>query len=151
MATVDAPARPDLSALPRDVRLRIEVAEAEGAAWQAGSEAGSWWLVIPSKGGAYQDDLLFIGKRGSLALPYPLILFGLPKYTSDPAAWGALMERELARWETDDGGEHWCAWRDNDGWVHRGPWATTIGVSACLAVLAKHGRDTTWYTEGETR
>jgi hypothetical protein len=75
-------------------------------------------------------------------------------YLTDPAAWGALMERELEGWETCylPARRMRCTWivgarsRSTRVW---GPWAGTLSRAVVLAVLAKHGRDTSRYTEGE--
>jgi hypothetical protein len=70
--------------------------------------------------------------------------YSVPDYCRYPAAWGPVMVRELARWETGEfDGEtmHRCWWPSGDGvTLSPGPWCSSLPESACFAVLAKHGR-----------
>ncbi|HEY7770119.1 hypothetical protein [Longimicrobium sp.] len=126
--------RPSLSHLDPDVRLCVDVEELLGATWR-GEEL---WrdrrvLVLADANGAY-----------------PTVL--LPDYPNDPAAWGALMERELSGWRQVDilGAKlNVCRYPKRDGLSYaEGPPMNSLGRAVCLAVLAKHGRDTTPYTQG---
>lgn len=136
--TTSTRAAPDLSHLPLDVQVRIEVAETQGATWTRDYVGTRWWLVPAGK----PDDRLFTVKDDGGTWDW-----GLPKVLTDPAAWGALMERErisvIATFAVG-GVPEWLARfaRPNGSRTASAP-----GRAVCLAVLAKYGRDTSRYME----
>ncbi len=158
MSTTDAPARPDLSHLDADVRLRIELAETQGATWEP-SPYERVELRSPASG--RESDRIFAvrgtGERTIVALVW---LDGTgewraPDPLADPAAWGALMEKERVGLRWEDNGDCWSEWWETSGSAgvrrrieahhlvqHKEP-----ARAVCLAVLAKYGRDTSPYTE----
>lgn len=127
---------PDFPHLPDNARLRIAVAKTQGEGWtryeaQDGTDGG-WELLGP----------------GPVVLcrvydAYPDRLLCTPDYLTDPAAWGALMERErisLYPAFSSDYKRPWEArWGVNDERDMDAAVAGTPGRAACLAVLAKHG------------
>lgn len=140
-----APARPDLSALPWDVRLRIAVAETQGATWarvekddpqdcRLPQRSTGWWWLRPAPmdtrvwGLLYDDPVL--GFRPE----------SLPEYLTEPAAWGALLEKELHGYDTEPGRQVRCWWYRDEAMLHRayGGWARGLPIAVSLAVLAKH-------------
>lgn len=155
MSTTDAPARPDLSHLDPDVRLRIEVAETKGAFWKTNGR-GDWFLREETSAGDLSTLLDLWVIDGELKYTHAAFL---PNPLTDPAAWGTLMEKErIALIPSEDG---WYALAISDivhqGAVHEGGalavkgmcgLAAEPGVAVSLATLAKHGRDTSPYTEG---
>jgi hypothetical protein len=131
--------KPDLSQLPESTQFRITVMGTQGWTWERdegtpGSHVDRprWVFALPGgdKPFAMWDD-------AGIWCPT------FPDPENDPAAWGALMERERislypafsseyklpweARWGVDDE-------RDIDDAI-----AATPGRAVCLAVLAKHG------------
>jgi hypothetical protein len=125
-----ATSRPDLSALPRDVRVRIAVAETQGATWEP--PGGDWpvpdeWRL---RGGPCRGIGWFRNGRNNLSS-------ALPDYLSDPAAWGALLEKEALRLVPHVNG-HGRAWWESGPDL---PWQDTPGAAVCFAVLARHGID----------
>lgn len=139
MSNETATEHPNLSRLSREDRLRISVAETQGYRW--GNEGPFWRMSAPGGGTLARLS----APRGD-----DLVVFGLPDYLTDPAAWGALMERERievcpgprsarTRWvarAVDCEGEAGCYVS------HYSP-----GWAVCLAVLAKHGRDISEFAE----
>lgn len=128
MTTTETPA-PDLSRLSREDRIRIAVAVTQGATWVCLSVPDGWWNV------GFGPSIIARLYRGEFIDQH------LPRYLSDPAAWGALMERERICLAPQRDGR-WAAWR----WFAHEPLrieATaemlTPGEAICAAVLAKHG------------
>lgn len=139
---------PDLSRLDRETRIRIAVAQVQGATWGpargGAADAGEWWLEGPCLNGIFWYRPGVSHNR-----------FALPNYLHDPAAWGALMEAERI-----------SLFPSVDGWyaifpagIHLGYLGLTAvptvtvstyqravrdpsiepGEAVCAAVLAKHG------------
>lgn len=75
-----------------------------------------------------------------------------PDYAGDPAAWGALMEREgigvkQLGWREKIRGLYWwgaTAW-SSDGMMHLTHTVETPGEAVCFAVLFKYGIDPSPY------
>jgi hypothetical protein len=124
--------RPDLSALSRERRINVLAACTQGAAWK--HQGGVCWLL---RGGAdeprgwaafYTDDNDFRE-------------YNLPRYTTDPAAWGALLEKERIGVQSTDGGMWIASWHAFDGLYATGGWSnlcSSPGEAVALAVLAKY-------------
>ncbi|HWK88345.1 MAG TPA: hypothetical protein VNP72_00070 [Longimicrobium sp.] len=131
-------AAPDLSHLPVDVRLGIAVARALGWSGVICGPRTNLSASAPAYG--YPPLYRRSGARSTV-----------PDYLNDPAAWGALMEKEridvLA--PCVGGRQDWVAQAADKASMH-GHFAATPGRAVALAVLAKHGVDTAPYTEGET-
>jgi hypothetical protein len=132
---------PDFSALPYELRVRVEVAVTQGAHWDEDgvlwNASGEWPLLHPPLG------MLAVSGGRSHAI-------FLPDYLHDPAARQTLLEREriaLVPW-----GEHFAAF-DPDYWESNGEGVRAVGVALkgwhsgppgpaiCAAVLAKYGRE----------
>ena len=130
---------PDLSHLPYETRVRIAVAGTQGWRYRAQSRFDpSIPIGIPPRGaGGVKRD-----SRGNVALP---------NYLHDPAAWGALLEKEgmsvgsrfkwhrgiatgLLGWASDH--HELEADRDRHQTSQGG---RSPGEAVCRAVLAKHG------------
>ncbi len=126
-------AGPDLSHLPEPLRLRLALAPLVlGATWFE-AQRGEWWLESPAGPPHYAATLAALHSDGHFATYF------LPDWENDPAAWGALMERELVGWESE-GTQHVCQFVEPGKPVFAyGPYAPTLGRAVCLAVLAKHG------------
>lgn len=130
----DVKALSDLTGLGHVERINVAIAQAvESAQWYESngmhflkSEFG-WFATVRTDGRAVY--------RG-------------PDYASDPAAWGALMEKELGGWERSplakDGTYAHFAWywEEARDWNRtQGPWRRSVGEAVCCAVLQKHGVD----------
>lgn len=147
--------RPDLSALPRDVRVRIAVAETQGAAWVSCGE-GRWQFKLED---AQHRPLFWSVDVPATHYGYDLETdenynAALPDYLTDPAAWGALMEREgvipapfLDGWRgirpdrTYGTTTGYPAGIIPEGIRIVGPYTAlvpTIGEAVCASVLAKY-------------
>lgn len=128
MRTTDTASRPNLARLSREDRIDIAVAEARGAAWE--TDGNRWRLLV---GGKYVATVWAEGF-------FPI---GLPNITSDPAAWGALMETEFSGWETARFGaefRHQVRWHTHTAHgFKKGPWAASLPAAVCEGVLAKYG------------
>ena len=130
MSTTEA-TRPDLTGLTYEDRVCIAVAETQGATWIR-AEDDCFILAVRRSSYAWlwNNGEIFIGL--------------LPDYLNDPAAWGALMEKELARWERGEFDGEWQHrfWypSGDDVTLTPGPWRESIGEAASLAVCVKHGK-----------
>lgn len=142
---------PSLDHLDYETRVLIALLDATGvrtasghlwwrsddptAAWNDEAPLQAWRLVYH---GVLCDDGTFV-----YTAPSPL---------SDPAAWGALMEKELARWERGEFDGEWQHrfWypSGDDVTLTPGPWRESIGEAASLAVCAKYGKAITLYHGG---
>lgn len=124
---------PDLSHLDRDTRIRIAVAvsPAGGMRWER--FADGW--ILRTAGGECAAILL---NSGTLEIAWDDDAAEvLPRYLSDPAAWGALMEAEgIAVAPTANGG-WWASW-GKPGVASAEP---RLGAAVCAAVLAKYGKE----------
>jgi len=125
--------KPDLTALPREVRVRIAVAKTQG--WRYVRTRGRPIGVPPEPALTYRRNL----NLGDLEV--------LPDYLIDPAAWGALFMKELNGLENRQDGSC-CGWWFNDNRsgprISYGLTCGSLGEAVCAAVLAKHGID--WST-----
>lgn len=142
MSTTELPTTPDLSDLPKRQQLNAAVAITQGAHW---SKDGELWL------GQYLIAYTYVyGSERIHCTP----LF--PDYAGDPAAWGALMEREGVWAEpfACGGGRKVISWQcarisevDDETIVYVRPpgGIGAIGEAVCCAVLSKHGIDPTPY------
>ena len=125
----DAPMPAALSRLPYETRVRLEVAETQGERWRRERD-GWWWME---------------NRRDLLASVSPAGVFHLerlPDYLNDPAAWGALMEKERIDVRF---GEGVCTTVDARACGSTDPWSEgqNIGWAVVMAFLAKHGRTVT--------
>lgn len=140
-ATTETPTAPDLSRLTKRQQLNIRVAETQGSSWRfyEGGPLGSLWEL-----------------HGGLRTAFHVNAAGassgvLPDYAGDPAAWGALMEREGVWPEPyfDDGVP--VLWRgffvdERTGETIFTPFTVgQAGTAVSSAVLMKHGIDLTPY------
>jgi len=133
MSTAKA-TRPDLTGLPYEDRVCIAVAEAQGATWRCGtygSRPDAWRLWRTSPSGAPEPLTLLYLIRGDDRGPVHM-----PRYTTDPAAWGPLMERERIGLDPRPDGQ-WAAYFVTPG--YRGWLAKEPGMAVCLAVFTKYG------------
>lgn len=124
--------RPDLSAPPRDVRVRIAVAETQGWKWKrtegtTGSIADTPRWVLSLEGG---DRPYAMWDTGEAWAP------NFPDYLTDPAAWGEMLEKERVHVQPASDSTVWYATTPADGLWHDGD---TPGEAICAAVLAKYG------------
>ena len=95
--TTDTETRPDLSGLDQETRTDIEVAVTQGAAWE--HQGGVYWLLrAPPPCGA---PIIFssVDWAAFWTNDNDFRRISLPHYTRDPAAWGALLEKEFSGWE----------------------------------------------------
>lgn len=115
MTTTDT-TRPDLSGLSREDRINIAVAGVLGKAWGAATSPGSGLGRIP--------DARYANPN-----------YGLPSYTTDPAAWGALMEKEQVWVRPHKFGGGWTGYVTGIARVV----GASPGEAVALAVLAKYG------------
>jgi hypothetical protein len=153
MSTTEAPSAPDLSSLDKRQRLNVAVALTQGhgwliaegddpqAFWKLDQEDGSPWGLVNEKG----EMAAWMYENGSDFLRIPYSTAPLPDYAGDPAAWGALMDRQRV-WATpaeNDGG--WTGHYRTALGVHSGPEFSSLGLAVCAAVLAKAGVDPTPY------
>ena len=139
MAERDEREGPDLSRLPLDMQLRIAVARTEG---------GRWVGIGATRRGLYMDGHGYTLRMTDDGYGVKM-LAGLPDYLNDPAEWGALMERELKGWErSDDGRTHLAFYISQPPRIpcRLSERAATLPRAVCLAVLAKHCKDTSRYT-----
>jgi hypothetical protein len=150
------PAGPDLSHLKEAIQRRVAVAVTQGAVWQHGrgipglTTTPAWWLISP---GALHPMFAMDKQQTARIAVFPY----LPDWENDPAAWGALVEREgIALIPSEDGWyaiapedvEHGCV-RGTDvptKTVHgreQSPWplADSPGAATMHAVLAKYGEE----------
>jgi hypothetical protein len=150
-STTSAPAAPDLSSLTPRQRLNARVAETQGwEVWHYPPDTVSY-LFEP---GRFTDispaEMVFVrghGNKPVMLAPYTAI--PVPDYAGDPAAWGALMAKELGGWNCAEGAAHRCWWYEDDGSRTYGPWCASLPVAACATVLKRHGIDPTPYIGGE--
>lgn len=126
----EAITRPDLSHLPLDVQLRIEVAETQRAAGVEWECIGVRWVLMDDGHG------VVLWENGTA---------DVRDYLNDPAALLALLERErITVVAPEDGDDDQTWWADYATAArHRDP---SIGRAVCLAVLTKHGRGVSRYT-----
>lgn len=136
-----ASAGPDLSRLEGATRRRLAVAGAVmGAWWERPKDefCARWWLVVaPHRVVAVVYDDEFEGKQHNL--------HSLPDWEHDPAAWGALMEKERVWPEpyiVDGELAGWFGMRADRPWGRERATALadSPGAAVELAVLAKYGR-----------
>lgn len=80
-------ARPDLSALDRETRICIAVAETQSAAWVRADEFNRWHLIGETAYGPGIYCVVWDAGYGEWD-------WRGPNYLTDPAAWGALLEKE---------------------------------------------------------
>jgi len=161
MLGTEAPASPDLSSLTPRQRLNIAVALTQGfgwltaedddephSIWKLDNEGGPPWDLVNTKG-----ELAAWTYSGSALLRIPDSTVALPDYAGDPAAWGALMEKESDVWA-----EPLFHSGEGQRQVWQGCWMNpdkvlpaTVGDfdqpgrAVCAAVLTKHGIDPTPY------
>lgn len=135
VSTTAAPTdRPDLSHLPMDVQLRIEIAETQGFCWKRERDPSGWRL---EDGGVWIPDDT---RRARLV--------GLREYVRQPAEWGLLLTVEGITVGPHPHSRPVTGWRALHDASAPPCDAPTPGRAVCLAVLAKHGRDTARYTVG---
>ena len=153
--TTEAPTAPDLSPLPKRERLNIAVAQTQGwEVWHYPEDEHAY--LFPHKWFASwrEDQITFLrGDGGKSIITLPR--HSPPDYAGDPAAWGALMEREnvwpepvydyasgkpvlagwMGRW-VEETESDWCAAVTSVD-------CPSVGLAVCAAVLSKHGIDPT--------
>lgn len=116
---IAAAQRPDVSALARVTRVLISVAECLGARWVEPEAPNEMWSAMLLLGDGSDRLLLTLHPPSDENPKGAAGHWHGPNWWVSPCAWGALMEKELVRWETaewsDDVREHRCAWLSNDG------------------------------------
>lgn len=136
-ASTATEARPDLSALDRETRICIAVAEVLGYRWFDKTQPGACqhWVLKRHESEPYAGVLHGDDKKEWSSIPHRL-----PNWVRDPAAWGALLEKEFSGFETDSDGRKRVEWDTYNGAAFKsGPWAATLGEAVALGFLAKHG------------
>jgi hypothetical protein len=156
MTNTEAPAAPDLSSLTPRQRLNIAVAQTQGwEVWHYPPDSRAYLFEPARFVGVSIDEMVFMsGDGGKPVTLAPYLPIPLPDYASDPAAWGALMEKEgvwaeplfndalnVGGWQ----GRGVVRW-DRGGWlVNATAECRTIGLAVCAAVLFQHNVDPTPY------
>jgi hypothetical protein len=161
--SVEATPGPGLSRLPYETRVRIAVAETQGATWTRNEQLLWWELRGPSPICGIPELPLLCTVPD---LGYGTAEWRGGNYLTDPAAWGPVAIRErIALVPSEDG---WYAVSPEDvehGYV-RGTAVSTVtihwpehaereahgkpGAAVCAAVLAKHGRTVAAPLEADT-
>jgi hypothetical protein len=128
--TAEAPATPDLSYLTPRQRMNIAVAETQGAIWRWHPSVG--WRLYKS------------GVCNFQASRWNTVSGWLPDYAGDPAAWGALMEKEgvwpQPVYSVDGILKGWHG--HHRMYPFQGAYPglfSTIGEAICAVVLHRHG------------
>ena len=140
MSVTEAAIGPDLSRLSGSIRTRILIAQTQGAQWRRRTDTRpcftGWVLETADSSLRYT---LFDGYDPE----DPDVDYGLPDYFEDPAAWGPVLEKEMARSETgefDDEVQHRCWWCSGDGvTLTPGPWLPSLPEAVAWGTLTKHG------------
>jgi hypothetical protein len=153
-ASTEAPVTTDLSQLTKREQLNARVAETQGYRWNAGP-LGRLSPTVPGIVAVFEREdgrqvahlELYQGKTLLHTDPDTF-----PDYAGDPAAWGALMEREgigvkQLGWREKRSDLYWwgaTAW-SSDGMMHLTHTVETPGEAVCFSILAKHGIDPSPY------
>jgi hypothetical protein len=149
--TTEAPASPDLSSLTPSERLNAAVALTQGARWSVTQEPeiARIWEVDRGNGVCWEllwpDGTLFMWTySGSW---FCATGQEYHDYAGDPAAWGALMEKEgvwadpvFADAEVIEG---WLGYFRKQGHDWHWSMVNSVGLAIATAVLSKHGIDPT--------
>jgi hypothetical protein len=136
---------PSLDHLDYETRVRIAVAETQGATWKL-LGGGGWFLFNSPEAAADAEKPIIVGVRIQPTPGFRLFVYAhpdlaepikvypaLPDSLNDPAAWGALMEKERIA-VTPNTSDTWVATSEFGACT-----ANSVGAAICAAVLAKYG------------